>query len=340
MDSSLSERGDLSFKELKTRFNGMKTLRSSILITIENIHAKLLRMDLLYEDMIRTVDNNQLYMIGLDAYYFQKQFFRMEYNHLLLYYSMIANRLYFDYYKLFKTIRQYIRSTMEDKKVLDTLKPFESYPVYDNLDIYKEYDFEQTSALYNDIVDVLITLGEYYLAQRFELQDHRVKRSTGLNIDHFIYTFENVVQEMSLKIHLYRRYMMYFIDLHTKYLHKFYTKAQLILQQLNQDIKIDQNPTTSSTNEDDVPSSRPNSTSTTPDVLSLMETIEEDATAGLRLEESVIENPALTLSISSEAPQPLPTSTPITMDQVSRELELQTKYAKLMRQKTTMRRRK
>ena len=98
---------DFSFKELKTKFNELKSLRQNVLVILEQIDTKLDRMDTLYDELLGDVDNN-LFIIGLDAYYFQKQFFKMEFEHILLYFSMISNRIYFDYYKLFKTIKHYV----------------------------------------------------------------------------------------------------------------------------------------------------------------------------------------------------------------------------------------
>jgi hypothetical protein len=72
-----------------------------------------------------------------------------------------------------------------------------------------------------------------------ELKVYQTKNQIGLNIDSFVstFSFNNIV--MNQRAMLFINYMEFFHKSHTKYLKRFATKVNLMLSQINNDIKMD-----------------------------------------------------------------------------------------------------
>jgi hypothetical protein len=77
------------------------------------------------------------------------------------------------------------------------------------------------------------------MAKEHDLKNYQNKNKTGLNIDNFVNTFNfnNVV--MKEKVTLFITYIEFFHKLHSKYLKRFTTKIQLLISQINYDIKFE-----------------------------------------------------------------------------------------------------
>ena len=58
----------------------------------------------------------------LDSFYFQNSLLSKEYQHLKDYYSIIINRMYGEYYKLYKLMTEYIDKSHIDSQLNENLK--------------------------------------------------------------------------------------------------------------------------------------------------------------------------------------------------------------------------
>jgi hypothetical protein len=114
-----------------------------------------------------------------------------------------------------------------------------TYPVYDNLNIYTVYSFENTTLIFNDIVDTILALITYVNNNNITLKDYKMKEQSGLNINNFVFAFENINKDINSKIELYLNYMQYFITMHIKYYNKFTNKVRLMFSELNNDIQLE-----------------------------------------------------------------------------------------------------
>jgi hypothetical protein len=86
---------------------------------------------------------------------------------------------------------------------------------------------------------ILTYLYGHITNKEHDLKIYQTKNKIGLNIDSFVNTlnFNNTV--MKEKINLFVTYIEFFHKLHTKYFRRFTTKTQLLLSQINNDIKLD-----------------------------------------------------------------------------------------------------
>jgi len=160
--------------------------------------------------------------------------------------------MYCEYYKLYKIINEYVNENVSDKKILELIKINNSFPVYKDLEPFKQYDFQFVLHLHENIITTLHSLCSFLMSKEHDLKGYQSKNKIGLNIDNFVNTFNynNVV--MKEKVTLFITYIEFFHKLHKKYLKRFSTKLQLMMSQVNNDIKFEDGVKTSDVNKKNI----------------------------------------------------------------------------------------
>jgi hypothetical protein len=146
--------------------------------------------------------------------------------------------MYCEYFKLNKIILEYILTNINDKKNVDIVKT-NNYPIYKDLEPFKEYKFETIQEIHENILNLLSIIISVFTHKENELLLHKKKQSIGLNIDNYINTFcynNNVIRE---KINMFIAYIEFFHKMHIKYLKRFNNKIQLMYTHISNDIKFD-----------------------------------------------------------------------------------------------------
>ncbi len=228
-----------TIQDLKQKYSVLKDCRTNIVSLQDNITVKIQKLNAIYEELIK-FNKATLFVIGLDTFHFQKTLLNIEYETLNTYFNMISNRIYCDYYKMYKIIQKYVIDNINENKILDLFKTFSNYPVYDNLNIHRIYSFENITNIFSDIVDILLSMNEYCNNQHIILKNYKIKQNYGLNINNFVFTFENQVIDLVNKVDLFNKYMHFFVSIHYKYFSKYLTKIKLMYTQINHDIKLDE----------------------------------------------------------------------------------------------------
>ena len=224
--------------ELKTEFSQITELKeenTNIFIILED------RINKLKSSYNEFISNNKqnLFVFGLDSFHFQGKLIDIEYDDTKRLFNAITNRMYCEYYKLHKIINEYVTENISDKKILEVAKVNNNFPVYKDLEPFKQYDFTFIQQLHELIISILHSLCSFLMTKEHDLKNYQNKNKTGLNIDNFVNTFNfnNVV--MKEKVTLFITYIEFFHKLHSKYLKRFTTKIQLLISQINYDIKFE-----------------------------------------------------------------------------------------------------
>jgi len=150
----------------------------------------------------------------------------------------INNRMYCEYYKLYKIIADYVKEYIEDKKTLEIVK-VTSFPVYKDLEPYKKYNFEIIQEIHENIILLLYGINEFIMNKETELDNYQKKQASGLNINNFVTTFNYNILITKEKGLLFISYIDFFHTLHTKYLQRFAMKMNLMYSQVTHDIHFD-----------------------------------------------------------------------------------------------------
>jgi len=224
--------------ELKTEFSQITELKEENTNIFNILEDRINKLKTSYNEFISNNKQN-IFVFGLDSFHFQGKLIDIEYDDTKRLFDAITNRMYCEYYKLHKIINEYVRDNITDKKILDVAKVNNNFPVYKDLEPFKQYDFSFIQQLHELIISILHSLCSFLMTKEHDLKHYQNKNKTGLNIDNFVNTFNfnNVV--MKEKVTLFITYIEFFHKLHTKYLKRFTTKIQLLISQINYDIKFE-----------------------------------------------------------------------------------------------------
>ena len=224
--------------ELKTDFMKLvehKEMTSQIFTVL---HSRIQQIKQNYTEFIQQ-NQHTLFVFTLDSFYFQGKLIDIEYEDMQRLYFAITNKMYCEYYKLHKIIISYVEENVTDQKLLDMVRVPNTYPVYKDLEPFKQYDFQWIKELHEAILVLLTSLNSHILNKEHDLKVYQTKNQIGFSIDNFVNTFHFNITMMREKIMLFISYIEFFHKTHSKYFTRFMTKIQLMLSQLNHDIKFE-----------------------------------------------------------------------------------------------------
>jgi hypothetical protein len=223
---------------LKNDFNNLINIRNNVKNIFEILQLRIDKLKLLYSEFIQN-NKNQVFVFGLDSFHFQSKLIDIEYDDTKRLFMAIGNRMYCEYFKLNKIIIEYILNNIKDKKITEIIK-INNYPIYKDLEPFKEYKFETLMDIHENILKMVTVLVSELNNKENELTIHKTKQHIGLNIDNFVTTFNFNNNVMKERITMFITYIEFFHKLHTKYLKRFSNKIQLIYTDINNDIKFDE----------------------------------------------------------------------------------------------------
>jgi hypothetical protein len=244
---------------LKNDFNNLINIRNNVKNIFEILQSRIDKLKILYSEFIQN-NKNQMFVFGLDSFNFQSKLIDIEYDDMKRLFMAIGNRMYCEYFKLNKIIIEYILNNIKDKKITEIIK-VNNYPIYKDLEPFKEYKFETLMDIHENILKMLAILVSELGNKENELTIHKSKQHIGLNIDNFVTTFNFNNSVMRERILMFITYIEFFHKLHTKYLKRFSNKIQLIYTDINNDIKFDESLEINSSNSSDKSSKSNNNNS-------------------------------------------------------------------------------
>lgn len=223
---------------LKSEFNNIITIRNTVKSVFDVLQVRINKLKVFYSDLIKN-SKAQMFVFGLDSFNFQGKLIDIEYDDMKRLFIAINNRMYCEYFKLNKIIIEYILKSVDDKKVIDIVK-VDNYPIYKDLEPFKDYEFGITHDIHQNILNLLGILLSVLNTKETELSAHRAKQNIGLNINNFTTTFAFNNTVLREKIMMFMSYIEFFHSLHTKYLKRFSNKIQLMHTHIDTDIKFDE----------------------------------------------------------------------------------------------------
>ena len=218
----------------KLAFNKLLSVNNNICSLLDTLNdtRNLLKQE--YVDIVNKYNKSD-YSFGLDTFNFQTKLIDNDYQNIKKNYSLITNRIYFDYFKLIKMIVDVVtfKDSIKNNKVQNPKQK------YDYLDIYKPYSIDVIKDIFIYIISIIEESYHYLTEECKSHSNYELKLEDGININNFVtyYDFKN--KSNLQNILLYINYLNFFIKLHNKYLNKVYFRLNLIYQQLNCEVKID-----------------------------------------------------------------------------------------------------
>ena len=226
-----------NLQELRSNFEKLKSIRLNIRKLFDSLETLKQKLKGIYLDYIEQNKKND-YTFGLDALHFQNTLIDLEYENMDKLYKLIDNKMYCEYYKLFKIICKYVEENTNEKKVIEICKSKIQFPIYKDLEQFKVYEFNLINEIHHNILQLFDEMLIIYKNKQNEIQNDQLKSIYGLNLDNYIFTISYKNETMFQNIKLFTRYLQSYHKYHTLYLSRLDIKLRLMWGQMNEDIKI------------------------------------------------------------------------------------------------------
>jgi hypothetical protein len=222
-------------------FDILTTIRSDINALFIDIDNKLKTLNALHADLVKThIDSN--YRLGLDSFHFQNRLIQLENDSMKTIFTYIDNRIYCEYYKLYKIICEYITNELNDKLFSDKLgTTYKKFPNYKDLEPTKVYDFNTTQEISSSIEYFISEFKEYIIGKKHDLEVEERKANSGINIHNLVNEQAYKIRLVEEKTNMFMRYLNTFNTHHTNYFNRLLSKLKLMNDIVNEDINLKQN---------------------------------------------------------------------------------------------------
>jgi hypothetical protein len=208
----------------------------------EKLEVKIANITAFYVDLINK-NKDKMYLFGLDSFRFQIALLDREHDETKIFFKVVNNRIYCEYYKFCKKMCEYISESYTEPNLINISKAINEtdLPAYDSVDPIKEYGLCFVLTIHDNIIELLKCLHSHLLNKEHELKDHSTKRTMGLNIDNFVFTFVYNNSILRDKIRMFLEYMDFFHNMHLKNLNLIEKKLELMMSEINNDLNLDGN---------------------------------------------------------------------------------------------------
>ena len=220
--------------DLKKTFTKLIDMRAEVHTTFIGLNDIVTKLNNIYTEYIKKNQDNVL-IFGLDSLRFQSKLIGIEYEDMKRLFYAINNRMYCEYYKLYKIIMDYIVENVSDAKIIEMVKS----DVYKDLEPFKQYEIETIQSIHEAILIFLNSLCSHIISKEQELKGHKVTNKSGLNIDNFVMSFNFNLIVMKEKVSLFINYVVFFHTSHLKLLTRFVTKVKLMMNHVKSDINLE-----------------------------------------------------------------------------------------------------
>ena len=247
---------EAKLNKIKHNFVKIKDIRLAVMNIFSTLEVKITKLKGLTTDFIQH-NQDTLFVFGLDSFKFQSKMIDLEYIDMQKYFSALNNRMYCEYYKLYKIVSEYIEQTigLAQNKTFEMIKANSKFPIYKDLEPYKQYNFETIEEVHKTIISLLNGIHEYIVLKEAELDAFKMKQYSGFNINNFVNTFDFNIIIVKQKLTLFMSYLEFFHNIHKKHFKRFSKKMKLMDDQINDDIQFDDSPRRKNSNDFDDSSS-------------------------------------------------------------------------------------
>ena len=99
--------------KVKFVFDKVKEMRGEITVLFDGLDGRISKLSEIYNEFIKNTKQiktpePKAFIFSLDSFYFQNSLLKREYKNLKDYNTIIINRMYGEYYKLYKLVTEFI----------------------------------------------------------------------------------------------------------------------------------------------------------------------------------------------------------------------------------------
>ncbi len=228
---------DISYKidRIQNNFKTLVCLDSKIELEKLKLKGKLNGLKETHTKMSKS-NTKQIFLFCLDSFYFQYKLFAMEYENLNKFNSLIKNRTYCDYYKLYKLITKYIN---ENKEELDIDLNQSLVPVYKDLEPFFDYGTDNIKLVHENMLHCIKEMYNTVLKKESLISEYTTKKKAGYSISNFVNTLNHENYILKSQIELYLNYISFFHISQQKQIKRLFETYVNFEKEINNNISSD-----------------------------------------------------------------------------------------------------
>jgi len=220
----------INIPKLKNDFNTIIRQRNELQDKRTTLEEKLSDIREHYNDLVKN-NSKKIYLYCLDSLYFQYKILRVELEQFQKMISLIFNRMYGDYYKLYNIISSQCKDNCVDIKL-----PTENIVLYKDLDPLTEYSLDDVTVTHNAIINMLQQLNELYDSKQSEIGRHNSNMRVGFSVTSFISTLSYENKLLGEHITLYSDYLSFYHSSQRKYFDMALYKINNFMREIEDEI--------------------------------------------------------------------------------------------------------
>ena len=226
--------------KMKNDFQEILQIHLEIKNNKTNIDEKIKQLKELYHDLVKT-NTKKIFLFCLDSFYFKYKTLLIELDHLSKFTSLVHNRMYGDYYKLYNIIlAQFQESGIEFPGSFSDFT--KKYPAYKDLEPFHEYKMTHIIDIHSDILNLINSHYMHYLGKEQNIQSHTTSTRVGSSIISFMQTLEYENTLVREQIAIYVNYLTFFHQTQREYLSKLLDKVGGFQKDIEEEIFIHYHP--------------------------------------------------------------------------------------------------
>ena len=194
-------------EKLQNNFDSILLLNNKIEHEKQLMANKLTKLKEMHTTMSKS-NSKQIFLFCLDSFYFQYKTFAIELDNLNKFNMMIKNRIYCDYYKLYKLIIKYITENKEELQSIRTSQT--ELPVYKDLEPYYDYGIENIKMAHNMMLTNIKDMYNIVIEKETTISQYTSKTHAGYSISNFVNTLNHENHVLKAQIDLYLNYISFF----------------------------------------------------------------------------------------------------------------------------------
>jgi hypothetical protein len=216
-------------ERLTEAFQNLLAIQKEMVDKKRVLVSKLAGLKDTYSQLVKT-NSKKIFLFCLDSFYFQYKILTMEMENINRFSSMINNRMYGDYYKLYNLML----AQMQEPYRAALGNDFKAYPAYKELDPFFEYPMLDVVHLHHDILRVLHFMHQQFTDKQVSIQTYTDEINVGRTITSFLHTheYENVLLREQLS--LYVNYLDFFHTTQTNYATKLFQQLDRFQREMEE----------------------------------------------------------------------------------------------------------
>jgi|LauGreDrversion2_2_1035103.scaffolds.fasta_scaffold04241_4 hypothetical protein len=218
------------FEKLVATFQHLLTMHLDIHNKKTALTSKLNALKGTYSQLVKT-NSKKIFLFCLDSFYFQYKILTFEMDNINRFSSLINNRMYGDYYKLYNIVLTQMQEPFRSE-----VGTTNTYAAYKELEPFLEYKMSDIIHLHRDILRVLHFLHQKFNEKQVNIQTYSDEINVGRSITSFLHTHEYENTLLREQIMLYVNYLEFFHTTQTNYMTKLFMHLDRFQREIEEEI--------------------------------------------------------------------------------------------------------